>query len=176
MKTKLAAWYLLSSIFYLLLTSARAQQTNTWYTAGETTISLAPVISTPANFDFGKYTLYGYALQTMHWTSPNIGAGLEVGTRDFRQFQSAEIDHIAILAAVRYQPWPTAPALGRLSIHGTVATEEWFDDGSKGITLGIGAEYALSLNSRVFADAAHRFETSVAKTGDAVSIGLKYRF
>ena len=156
--------------------AVRAQSTNQFYNVGDMDVMIAPTLSVPSIALAQRNQAYGLTLNMDYWQTARTATGIEIGTRDMRNVSNGEIDHITAIEKIRLVPFVNTPILNRLALTGYTGAEQWLDDGSKGLILGAGFEYAFTPNLRFAIDVAHQFETNPAKTADRLRAGLQLRF
>ena len=150
-----------------LLTFSAEAQTNEFYSAKQITVSASPTISFPN----GKADLYGVSVMTLYWQTDNTATGMELGKRDVTKATSGFVDHISIVEAYRIVPFK-GPISGRFALTAFTGAESWFDDGTKGVEIGVIQEVAVSKTWRIFGRASQHFETTQGKSGNELTIGI----
>ena len=166
-----------SILFFGVFVATSAQgQTNDYYKVGDLTFSLAPTASLPASAASLKGTVYGVSLETTYWQTDHTGTGLEIGKREFKGNTTSGIDHIAAIEAFRIVPAPNTPLFNRLSLNMFTGAETWLNTGAKGLELGVGSEFACTVNFRLFSEASQHFESTAEQSGLEFVAGLRWRF
>lgn len=148
--------------------------TNEWYIKGDFTISLFGTTSIHSLVD--KHNLYGISLEATYWQSEYTGTSVELGDFNIKNFNPELIDHISVLEKVRVIPFNPEPVFRRLDIVGITGTDTRLSDGSKGIVVGVGSEWAFTKNLRASVEVKEYFESIATDSTLTAALGLEYKF
>jgi len=158
----------------LLFAFAATAQTNEYYYAGELDIKAGAsvFVTGPGTAE----TEYGYTVETVYWQTIHTGTGLELGDNHFQRGVVTTLNYSAVTEYYRITPWPQTRFFNRFDIYSKTAAETWYDDGSKGATIGGGIDFAFTKKAGLNLDFAQHFDSIADKTGEGLKLSFAVKF
>jgi len=150
--------------------------TNSFFNQGDLTVSLSPTISSPSLLNARAPHTFGLSYETAYWQTKYTGTGIELGSYDLRNVQFGIIDHITVTENVRLIPFDGDPFLGRFSETLQLGAEQFFQDGSKDVELGLGGEWAFTRTIHGTVKVAEHWRTNPQKDGATATAALSYSY
>jgi hypothetical protein len=160
--------------FIFVLAGVCSAQTNLWYHPAQLDFEAGPSVFFPMS-NAGK-PQYGYFLDTTYWQTFYTGTSLEVGNYDFTSGLSSVMGYTAALEKFRIIPFSSYRFWGRLELEADTGAVTWTDDGSKGVSVGFEAQFALGQYDSIYVRLDQQFDTETVKNGGSIKAALTLWF